>query len=302
MGAVWSVPEDPAELRIAAASCQHFETGFYAAHRDIAEWAPDLVLFLGDFIYEYGGNPVGGEVVRTVDGAEVMSTADYRARYAQYLGDPDLQASRAVCPWVVIWDDHEVENNYAGVAPEHIADMPTFAVRRLVAYQVWWENMPVRGARPASLDDITIYRTIAWGGLADLIMLDGRKYRTNQACNDVVLSLDPPCPTAAEPARTMLGAEQEQWLADQLAATTAIWPVIGQQTLTHRRPAERSRAELRPVGRLRTGPGSPARRGKGRRADHRADRRHPPCRRRRAARRRGRIREHVDQLARARAG
>ena len=109
--------------------------------------------------------------------------------------------------------------------------MPTFAVRRLAAYQAWWEHMPVRMARPESLDDITIYRTISWGGLADLIMLDGRKYRTNQACLDVVLSIDPPCPAAALPARTMLGAEQEAWLADQLASTTAIWPVIGQQTV-----------------------------------------------------------------------
>ena len=230
-GRVAPTPAHPTELRIAAASCQHFETGYYAAHRDIAEWAPDLVLFLGDFIYEYGGNPVGGEVVRSVDGGEVQTIDDYRARYAQYLGDADLQAARAAAPWVVIWDDHEVENNYASIAPEDLENMPTFAVRRLNAYQAWWENMPVRFARPETLDDITIYRTISWGGLADLIMLDGRKYRTNQACLDVVLNTDPPCPTAALPARTMLGDEQESWLSDQLASTTAIWPVIGQQTV-----------------------------------------------------------------------
>ena len=230
-GRVAPTPSDPTELRIAAASCQHFETGFYAAHRDIAEWAPDLVLFLGDFIYEYGGNAVGGEVLRSVEGGEVQTIDDYRARYAQYLGDADLQAARASAPWVVIWDDHEVENNYASIAPEDLSNMPTFAERRLTAYQAWWENMPVRFARPASLDDITIYRTISWGDLADLIMLDGRKYRTNQACLDEVLNTDPPCPAAALPSRTMLGDEQEAWLADQLASTTAIWPVIGQQTV-----------------------------------------------------------------------
>ena len=164
-GRVAPTPADPTELRIAAASCQHFETGFYAAHRDIAEWAPDLVLFLGDFIYERGGNEVGGEVLRSVEGGEVQTIDDYRARYAQYLGDPDLQAARAVAPWVVIWDDHEVENNYASITPEDLENMPTFAVRRLTAYQAWWENMPVRFARPESLDDITIYRTISWGGL-----------------------------------------------------------------------------------------------------------------------------------------
>jgi alkaline phosphatase D len=230
-GRVAPTPADPTELRIAAASCQHFETGYYAAHRDIAEWAPDLVLFLGDFIYEYGGNAVGGEVLRSVEGGEVQTIDDYRARYAQYLGDADLQRARAAAPWVAIWDDHEVENNYASIAPEDLVNLPTFAERRLTAYQAWWENMPVRFARPGSLDDITIYRTVSWGGLADLIMLDGRKYRTNQACLDVVLNTDPPCPAASLPARTMLGDEQEAWLADQLASTTAIWPVLGQQTV-----------------------------------------------------------------------
>ena len=230
-GRVAPTPADPTELRIAAASCQHFETGYYAAHRDIAEWAPDVVMFLGDFIYEYAGSEVGGEVLRRVEGDEVQTIDDYRARYAQYLGDADLQAARAAAPWIVIWDDHEVENNYASIAPEDLSNMPTFAERRLTAYQAWWENMPVRFARPESLDDITIYRTISWGGLADLIMLDGRKYRTNQACLDVTLGTDPACPAASLSARTMLGEEQEAWLADQLASTTAIWPVIGQQTV-----------------------------------------------------------------------
>jgi len=229
-GRVSPTPSDPSELRIAAASCQHFESGFYAAHRDIAEWAPDLVMFLGDFIYEGGGNPEG-DTVRVHEGGEIMAIEDYRARYAQYLSDEHLRASRAAAPWLVIWDDHEVENNYAGVAPQTIADMATFAERKLIAYQAWWEHMPVRMARPESLDEMTIYRNVAWGDLADLILLDGRQYRTNQACNDVTLSLDPPCATASEPARTMLGAEQEEWLAKQLAISTATWPVIGQQTV-----------------------------------------------------------------------
>lgn len=218
-------------LRIATASCQHFENGFYAAHRDIAEWAPDLVLFLGDFIYEYAGVPVGGATVRSHDGAEIMAIGDYRNRYAQYLRDADLQASRAVCPWLVIWDDHEVDNNYAGLVPEDIAMIADFAVRRLAAYQAWWEHMPVRMARPTSTEAFTIYRSVAWGDLANVILLDGRQYRTNQACGDVALSLDPPCPTAAQPQRTMLGDTQEQWLTGQLAGTTATWPVIAQQTV-----------------------------------------------------------------------
>ena len=219
------------ELRIAAASCQHFETGFYAAHRDIAEWAPDLVLFLGDFIYEYGSFPTGGAVVRSHGGAEVTTVDAYRDRYAQYLSDDQLRAARAACPWLVIWDDHEVDNNYAGLVPEAVGEIADFATRRLAGYQVWWEHMPVRMPRPTSGDDLSIYRATAWGDLANLILLDGRQYRTNQACLDVVLSVDPPCPAVAAESRSMLGAEQEQWLADQLAGTTATWPVIGQQTV-----------------------------------------------------------------------
>ena len=209
-GRVAPAPSEPSELRIAAASCQHFESGFYAAHRDIAEWMPDLVMFLGDFIYESGGTAVGGDIVRSHDGGEIMMIDDYRARYAQYLSDEHLQASRAIAPWLMIWDDHEVENNYAGVVPEEVAAMGDFAERKLVAYQAWWEHMPVRMARPESLDDVTIYRTIAWGALADLILLDGRQYRTNQACHDVTLSPEPPCDVASEPARTMLGADQRR--------------------------------------------------------------------------------------------
>ena len=131
-------------LRIATASCQHFETGFYAAHRDIAEWQPDLVMFLGDFIYENAGRPAGQGRVRTHDGDEPTTLDGYRERYAQYLADPDLQASRAACPWLVIWDDHEVENNYAGLVPEDPSDAAGFAARRAAAYQAWWEHMPVR--------------------------------------------------------------------------------------------------------------------------------------------------------------
>jgi alkaline phosphatase D len=230
-GRVWSAPVTAAELRVAAASCQHFETGYYAAHRDIAEWSPDLVLFLGDFIYEYGANPVGGENLRSHGTPKLATLGEYRDRYALYLSDADLRSSRAVSPWVVIWDDHEVENNYAGPVPEDVGEIADFGARRLAAYQAWWEHMPVRMERPTASDDFTIYRSLAWGDLANLIMLDGRQYRTNQACGDAVLSLDPPCPTAAAPERTMLGDDQEQWLAGEIAATTATWPVIGQQTV-----------------------------------------------------------------------
>ena len=222
---------DPAQLRVATASCQRFETGFYAAHRDLVEWAPDLVIFLGDFIYEYGAQDLGGAVVRSLGSGETFTIEEYRQRYALYLSDVHLQASRAACPWLSIWDDHEVENNYAAATSEDAAPPDEFVARRLAAYQAWWEHMPVRMPRPSGADDPVIYRTIHWGDLADVMLLDGRQFRSDQACGDVVLSVDPACPETLDPTRTMLGPVQEQWLGEQLAATTATWPVIAQQTV-----------------------------------------------------------------------
>ena len=226
-GRVAPNPADPAQLRIASASCQRFETGYYAAHSDLAGWAPDLVVFLGDFIYEYGD--LGG--VRGLGSGETFTTEEYRRRYALYLSDAQLQAARAVCPWLAIWDDHEVENNYAASTSEDSAPPDEFAARRLAAYQAWWEHMPVRIARPVADATPTINRVVRWGSLADLILLDGRQFRSDQACGDVVLSVDPACPETADPQRTMLGTAQELWIGEQLAATTATWPVIAQQTV-----------------------------------------------------------------------
>jgi alkaline phosphatase D len=218
-------------LKIAAATCQHFETGYYAAHRDIAAWGPDAVVFLGDFIYEGAARPVGGAVLRSHDGPEPTDLDAYRGRYRQYLGDADLQAARAACPWWVIWDDHEVENNYAALMGSEPAAQDGFAARRLAAYQAFWEHMPLRIARPSEGVDTIIYRTAAYGDLLDLVFLDGRQFRSDQACGDVALSLEPACPEAADPARTMLGATQEQWTVGAFAASTAAWTALAQQTV-----------------------------------------------------------------------
>ncbi len=222
---------DTTQLKLAATTCQHFETGFYAAHRDLAAWGPDVVVFLGDFIYEGASRPVGGDVVRSHDGPEPTDLVGYRQRYAQYLSDTDLQASRAVCPWFVIWDDHEVENNYAGLVPQDPADQDGFAARRLAAYQAFWEHMPLRIPKPQPDVDTIIYRTAGYGDLVDLVLLDGRQFRSDQACGDATLSVDPPCPESADPSRTMLGATQEAWTAEVFAASTATWTVLGQQTV-----------------------------------------------------------------------
>ncbi len=218
-------------LRLAAATCQHWETGFYAAHRDLVAWEPDAVVFLGDFIYEGASRPVGEDRVRSHDGPEPVDLPGYRARYAQYLSDGDLRASRAACPWFVIWDDHEVENNYAALEPQDPAERAGFTARRAAAYQAWWEHMPVRLDRPVEGVETIIYRHASYGDLVDLVLLDGRQFRSDQACGDAGLSTEPACPEATDPARTMLGTTQEAWFADRIAASRATWAVLGQQTV-----------------------------------------------------------------------
>ncbi len=239
-GRTSSLATDASEYRIAAASCQHYETGFYAAHRDIAEWQPDLVLFLGDFMYE--GDPRtddgSGVIVRSHENAEPMDLDGYRTRYATYLGDTDLQASRAAAPWLAIWDDHEVENNYTGgvsqVDDEPDQDPAVFGARRNAAYRVWWENTPTRLPMPEldrnPTEPYPIYRGLDIGGLVRISALDGRQFRDDQL-SDVTLDTGPPVDGWDDPARTMLGAEQEAWIAERFTTSTATWNCVAQQTI-----------------------------------------------------------------------
>jgi alkaline phosphatase D len=229
-----SAETTPDEVRFASASCQNYQNGFYTAHRDLAEQQPDFVVWLGDYIYEGASRPVdGNDVVRSHDGTEEVRTLDqYRNRYALYRGDPDLQAAHAACPWYVIWDDHEVENNYAGLVPEQPEESADFAERRRAGYQAWWEHMPVDLPPPVGADEFRIYRGFRWGSLLDLALLDGRQYRSDQACGDVTLNLEPACPETFDDDRTMLGSEQEAWLLDTLdGAMPATWKVVANQTV-----------------------------------------------------------------------
>ena len=222
--------QTPGETRFAAASCQNYSDGFYAAHRDIAEQQPDFVIWLGDYIYEGAGPDGADPAMRVHVDPEPTTLEGYRNRYGRYKSDPQLQAAHAVCPWFVMWDDHEVENNYAGLSPQNPGDAAVFTDRRAAAYKAWWEHQPTRLPSPSSAD-YRVYRQARWGRLMSLALLDGRQYRTDQACGDVTLSLDPPCPETTDPARTMLGDEQEQWLLDALDGSDAAWNVIGNQTV-----------------------------------------------------------------------
>ncbi|MCU1345103.1 MAG: phoD [Acidimicrobiia bacterium] len=221
----------PTKLRFGFASCQDFQSGFYGPWRDAAASDLDLVVFLGDYIYEGAGAKLGGAVVRSHRGGECTTLEQYRDRYAQYRSDSDLQAAHAMCPWLIIWDDHEVENNYANAQSED-PKVPTaeFLIRRAAAYRAWWEHMPVRLPHPDG-PDLKIYRTQRYGKLASFFLLDGRQYRTDQACGDRSFDTSPACAEVNSPGRTMLGSEQEQWLGQQLSGSTATWDVLANQTV-----------------------------------------------------------------------
>jgi alkaline phosphatase D len=215
-----------------SSSCQNYEDGFYAAHRDIAAQSPDFLVWLGDYIYESGGGPtVEAGKVRTHGAPEPMDLVAYRNRYALYKLDSDLQAAHASCPWFVIWDDHEVENNYAGLSPQDPADAPTFEARRQQAYKAWWEHQPVRLDPPPDSGEYRIYRSVLWGDLIGMTLLDTRQYRTDQACGDVTLSLEPACPETFDDTRTLTGAEQEQWIFEDVGTHGTAWNVIAQQVV-----------------------------------------------------------------------
>jgi alkaline phosphatase D len=235
-------PDAPmAMLRLAYASCQRWEHGFFSAWRHLREQSPDLVLFLGDYIYEYPG---AASAPRTIEGGFVSTLEGYRDRYAQYKTDPDLRRMHEACPWFMTWDDHEVQNDYAGDEPGHSGPLVSDPrARRVAAYQAYYEHMPLRMsaltqglAGLASGAQTRVYAHHRIGTLADLYLLDTRQYRNRQVCNpggrhgsstfDVSTCLE-----WDDPKRTLLGAAQEQWLDERFASARPGWNVLGQPTL-----------------------------------------------------------------------
>jgi alkaline phosphatase D len=223
-------------LRIVFSSCQKYEAGYYAAWRHAVADDPDLIFFLGDYIYEAA--PADGGVRRHLN-PEPFDVPGYRVRYATYKLDPLLQGAHAAAPWVVTWDDHEVANDYADDLDEHNGDRTAFLRRRAAAYKVYWEHMPLRrSARPVG-PSARLYRTLDWGRLAQFQIVDDRQWRSGHPCQPPELlaqhrdykTLVTDCAERRDPARTILGAEQEAWLGDALGATQAHWNLLTQQTL-----------------------------------------------------------------------
>jgi alkaline phosphatase D len=245
-------------LTFAFASCAHYEQGYFSAYRYMAEDRPDLILMLGDYIYE---DAWGDRRVRLFDPAEAVTLTDYRRRYTQYRTDPDLQAAHAACPWLVTWDDHEVDNDYVGLTSEHelcggAAVRDAFPARRSAAYQAWYEHMPVRPSRLAPDMAVRIYGSVDWGRLARFYVLDTRQYRSVQVCPNLptvercdfersrkiliggagganfIDPHEPACKAAlADPSRTVLGDAQERWLDGALDESGAAWNFLAQNVL-----------------------------------------------------------------------
>jgi alkaline phosphatase D len=224
----------PDQLRFAVTSCQDWEDGYYHAWHDVAATDLDLVVFLGDYIYESAGRDLGPTVVRQHPATEATDLDGYRARYALYRSDPLLRTAHQRFPWIVVWDDHEVQNDYAGIhSPLEAAGVTRdqFLARRAAAYQAWWEHMPVRMDPPVG-PDLKIYRSFRYGSLASLFMLDTRQYRDDQPCGSTGgVNTAKPCAEVDDPARTMLGRDQERWLLDGLDASDTTWNVIGNQVV-----------------------------------------------------------------------
>ncbi|NBU26398.1 MAG: alkaline phosphatase, partial [Gammaproteobacteria bacterium] len=236
VGRTWTAPEAGAQLdrlRVGVASCQSYEQGYYHAWRGMMARGVDLVLHLGDYIYESGAT----DAVRRHDPGECTTLDGYRLRYAWYRSDPDLRAAHAACPWLMTWDDHEVDNDYAGITSENHAEQAAFPARRAAAYRAYWEHMPLpRSARPRD-GGVALYRSLTLGGLATLHVLDTRQHRSPQVCpvpprqgGGSRVFVDE-CPDWHAPGRTMLGAAQERWLDAGLRASRARWDLLAQSVV-----------------------------------------------------------------------
>jgi alkaline phosphatase D len=222
IGRTKTLPATGDRFTFATASCQAWYHGYFPAHRDIARRTPDAVFFLGDYIYEYGivagdnlwrqGVTVGPE--HTV---EIETLEQYRLRYSLFKTDPDLQAAHAAAPWFLVWDDHEVQNNYGadnslyGIPPE------LFVHRRAVAYRAFYENLPVALDSLPQGPDGQLYRRYDVGSLARVLLLDTRQYRDPLPVNEA---------DRVSEQRTIMGHEQESWLYDGLRHSSAPWNIV----------------------------------------------------------------------------
>jgi alkaline phosphatase D len=218
------------QLRFAFTSCAHYEHGYFNAYRHIAEGNYEMVFNLGDYIYEMGPGDYAvyssGESPRRFTGDDLLDLSLYRNRHALYKTDPDLQAAHAAAPWIVTWDDHETENDYAALVREDPKPQVGFEDIVASAYQAYYEHMPLRASSMPLGPSMQLYRRLPWGQLAEFQVLDTRQYRSDQPGGEGATVRSP---ASLDPNTTMLGPDQERWLLQNLDASQATWNVLAQQ-------------------------------------------------------------------------
>lgn len=212
------------QLRFGVCGCNHYEQGYFTAYRYMAEEKFDAIFHTGDYIYEYAPYDGKSSRVREHLGKETFTVQDYRNRYALYKLDPDLQAAHASAPFIMSWDDHEIDNDWAAQFSETNTPPEVFGLRRAAAFQAYYEAMPLRRTSFPGRTHLQLYRQIRFGGLVSVNVLDTRQYRSRQACRS-----KSPCDDFMESDRSMLGRQQEQWLQRSLSEQPSRWQVLAQQ-------------------------------------------------------------------------
>lgn len=243
VGQTKTLPVSTNKVSFAVCSCSNYPAGYFYVYREIAKQSVDVVIHLGDYIYEYGSDGYAtedaeklGRTLPSDNNKEIIKLDDYRKRYALYRQDKDLQAVHQRHPFIVIWDDHELANDtWRDGAENHQDNEGSFSDRKLAALQAYFEWMPIRPV--SNTDHLNIYRQFNFGSLVQLTMLDTRiiardkqleykDYMTASGLDAQKFQAD-----LTDSKRTLMGYTQRDWLVDKLKQSTATWNVIGQQVL-----------------------------------------------------------------------
>lgn len=243
VGQTKTLPVTTNKVSFAVCSCSNYPAGYFYVYREIAKQNVDVVIHLGDYIYEYGADGYATEdaakLGRTLppdNNKEILKLDDYRKRHALYRQDKDLQAVHQRHPFIVIWDDHELANDtWREGAENHQSNEGRFLERKLAALQAYFEWMPIRPV--SNTDHLNIYRQFDFGSLVQLTMLDTRiiardkqleyaDYMTAAGLDAEKFQAD-----LTDPKRTLMGYTQRDWLVGKLKQSTATWNVVGQQVL-----------------------------------------------------------------------
>lgn len=243
VGQTKTLPVSTNKVSFAVCSCSNYPAGYFYVYREIAKQNVDVVIHLGDYIYEYGADGYAtedaekmGRTLPSDNNKEIIKLDDYRKRYALYRQDKDLQAAHQRHPFIVIWDDHELANDtWRDGAENHQDNEGSFSDRKLAALQAYFEWMPIRSV--SNTDHLNIYRQFNFGSLVQLTMLDTRiiardkqleykDYMTASGLDAQKFQAD-----LTDSKRTLMGHTQRDWLVDKLKQSTATWNLIGQQVL-----------------------------------------------------------------------